>query len=265
MSTTQTPVKVFGYVRGSTDEQVNTLAAQQDQIRAYCAHKGLDLQGFVIDQGESAFCVDFYERPKVQELLQLIHDHAATGIVITKLDRGFRNTVDCLLTVEDLKHRNIQLHLLDIGLDPNTPVGELLLTMLAAFARFENQRRSERQKSAFNVMANNQQRRGAVPFGWDAVPSERTSKTGRKADDLIPNPVEQAALKQILQWADEGTSDNEIARRINQAGIPTKNAGKIQKRNGKEFKVRSKWSGAQIRSVRQSGRLADPTHQEQAA
>ena len=28
--------KAVGYVRGSTDEQVNTLEAQANQIRAYC-------------------------------------------------------------------------------------------------------------------------------------------------------------------------------------------------------------------------------------
>ena len=35
--------KAVGYVRGSTDEQVNTLEAQANQIHAYCDSAGLGL------------------------------------------------------------------------------------------------------------------------------------------------------------------------------------------------------------------------------
>ena len=264
---------MVGYVRGSTLDQQNTLVAQRTQIESYCAYK----QGITdpeqikacarifVDEGESAFSVDFYERPKVQEMLLWMKANGATSIVITKLDRGFRNALDCLFTVENLAERKINLHLLDIGLDSTTPVGKLLLTMMAGIAEFENKRRAERQVAGFTVMRGAKHRCGGVPYGWDAVPSDRISKTGRKADDLVANTFEQRILKFILNEHKDGRADNSIARMLNANGIQTKNAGKTMKRKGVEYVVEGTWTGANVRSVRKNPRLSTPTQQEDAA
>lgn len=241
---------VFGYVRGSDEKQQNTLVAQRNQIEEYCRYKQLTLAGIIIDEGESAFKVNFYERPLVADLLMQARQAGAGGIVITKLDRGFRNALDCLFTVEDLANRGIGLHLLDLGLEPDTPVGKLLLTMMAAIAEFENRRRAERQLASSAVMAAAGQRRGAIPYGWDAVPAARMSKTGRQADDLIPNAAEQKILAFIAAASEGGVSDNEIARRLNRRGIPTKNGGMPFQRNGRTRTAKNTWNGPKVRSVR---------------
>lgn len=243
---------VQGYVRGSTKDQQNTLAAQRKQIEDYCAYKGLLLAGVTVDEGESAFEVDFFERPQVAAMLEHMGQTKATGIVITKLDRGFRNALDCLFTLENLKSRGIDLHLLDLGLEPDTPVGKLLLTMLAGIAEFENKRRSERQLAAFAVMRAARHRSGTIPYGWDAVPSRlgRVSKTGRPAEDLIPNESEQRILRYILAASGSGASDRQIAAHLVANAVPTKNAGKTMRRAGREFLVSGRWTPAQVRSVR---------------
>jgi DNA invertase Pin-like site-specific DNA recombinase len=243
---------VQGYVRGSTIDQQNTLAAQRKQIEDYCSYKGLRLAGVTIDEGESAFEVAFFERPQVSAMLAQIQATGATGIVITKLDRGFRNALDCLFTLENLKNRGIDLHLLDLGLEPDTPVGKLLLTMLAGIAEFENKRRSERQLAAFAVMRAARHRSGTIPYGWDAVPSRqgRVSKTGRPAEDLVPNEFEQSILQFILAASEGGSTDRQIAAHLVVTAVPTKNAGKRMRRAGREFIVRSNWTAAQVRSVR---------------
>ncbi len=144
--------------------------------------------------------------------------------------------------MDDLGRRNVQLHILDIQLDTTTPVGKLVLTMMAAIAEFENRRRSERQKAGFAVMKGNSQRCGNVPYGWDATVSDRMSKTGRVADDLTPNMEEQAVLERILTGDLSRMSDNAAARTLNAEGITAKKGGK--------------WHGATIASVRAHGRLA---------
>ncbi len=232
---------VVGYVRGSTDEQQNTLIAQQQQIEAYCEYKQFELARCFIDQGESAMSVDFYERPIASEMVAWMQERGATAIVITKLDRGFRGAVDLILTIEDLSKKGVAVHLLDIGLDPTTPVGEMVATIMAAVARFECRRRSERQIAAFTVMRQNGQRCGAVPYGWNAVESGRTSRTGRPADDLVPNDAEQAILRFIIDASTGGTSDNSLARHLNERGIKAKNGGR--------------WYGATVASVRRHARL----------
>lgn len=225
---------VVGYVRGSTEEQQNTLEVQENQIRAYCAYKNLELVKVFIDSGESGGS-SFFERPAACDMLANLDALGATGIVITKLDRGFRNALDCLFTLDNLATRQIGLHLLDIQLEPDTPVGKLLVTMLAAIAEFENKRRSERQKDAFKVLKGNNKLCGTVPYGWTLNSQLLT---------LNPDPEEQRVLRQIVTWIEtEKMPVSKIARNLNNAGTPTKNGGK-------------KWFPATVASVYKHRRVA---------
>ena len=71
--------------------------------------------------------------------------------------------------------------------------------------------------------------------------SLRTSKTGRQADDLIPNAEEQAVLRRMTgEWS--GLTDCEVARRLNTAGIPAKKGGE--------------WYAGSVRRIRDSARTA---------
>ena len=239
-------IQACGYIRGSTEQQQNTLVAQEQQIAGYCQFKGLEVARYFTDSGESAFSTSFYERPQAAEMLAWMHEHDVRAIVFTKLDRGFRDALDCLFTVDDLNRRGVHLHILDIQLDTSTPVGKLVLTVMAAIAEFENRRRSERQKAANAVKRARGERCGNIPYGWDAIPSPRKSKTGRDAEDLVPNRLEQTVLRLICEeWKTE--SCNEVARRLNQRGTPAKKGGK--------------WFGATVSSVREHALMAQGQHQ----
>lgn len=259
------PLIVVGYVRGSTDEQQNTLVAQKTQIENYCRFKEFTLARVFVDAGESAVKHDFYERPIAVEMVAWMKEHGATAIVITKQDRGFRGAVDLLLTIEDLLTKGISLHLLDLGLDPTSPIGEMVATILASVARFEIRQLKDRQRENFAAMRKTGQRTGAVSYGWDAISSTRISKTGRAADDLVVNLYEYRWLLQILAWHEEGESDNEIKRRLNAAGVKTKQAGKVMTRQGRTWTCAGKWEAATVLSVRTHARLDEAITQQLAA
>lgn len=235
MSTIPTPptIKVVGYVRGSTDDQILTLEAQAQQIAAYCAYKGYELVNVYVDQGESAFAVNFYDRPIAAAMMAEMPALGATGVIITKLDRGFRNALDCLFTLDDFKRKKIDLHLLDIQLDTTSPVGELLVTMMAGIAQFENRRRSERQKAAFVILRQQLRLCGELPYGW-------RNQNGQ----LVPDEEEQRILRMITEggeWGDK--SHNETARLLNLAEVPAKKGGK--------------WGGSSVRSIRRTALIAE--------
>lgn len=261
MKPVATPTHAVGYVRGSTEEQQNTLTAQRTQIIHYCGLKQYLLGECFIDEGESACHVNFFDRPTVQAMLAWMKDHQATDIIITKLDRGFRDAVDMLQTVRQLAEHGIRVHLLDIGLDPSTAIGEAVATFLAAIARFECRRRGERQQDAFAVMRIQKQRTGAVSYGWDTVTSTRKSKTGRDAENLIVNVEEMKWLMVILTWSKDGMTDCEIARRLNTAGVKTKNAGKPMQRKGQSWICDGQWAAASVLSVRRHALLPDEDQQ----
>ncbi len=135
---------------------------------------------------------------------------------------------------------------------------------MAAIARYECRRKSERVKEAFTQMRVEKQRTGSVPYGWDAIAACRTSKTGRAAENLVVNVNEMAVLKQILFWSQQGDSDCSIARQLNHAGIPTKQAGQVLRRQGKTWTCDGRWTASSVRCVRLHALLPE-TQATQAA
>jgi DNA invertase Pin-like site-specific DNA recombinase len=75
------------------------------------------------------------DRPKFNELLRLLED--GDTLVVTKLDRFARSTVDAINTVKELFERGVRVHILNMGLVENTPTGRLIFSVMSAFAEFE--------------------------------------------------------------------------------------------------------------------------------
>ena len=118
----------YGYARVSTAGQAtegNSLTDQQTKLLAAGCEK--------------IFCEAFtgtkVERPVFGELLAQLKE--GDTLVVTKLDRLARTAVQGVQTVEQLLKQGVNVHILNMGLVENTPVGRLMLTMLFAFAEFE--------------------------------------------------------------------------------------------------------------------------------
>lgn len=248
---------VVGYIRGSTEEQKNTIEAQTTSIARYCTGLGLDLRQTFSDSGISGSST-FMERPAVLEMLAFMRELEIRQIVFTKLDRAFRSVRDCVLTLDEWASNGVAFHIIEQKIDTSNAMGRAFLQIMAVLAELENGQRSERQGAAFASMRSTGQRTGAVSYGWDAVSSDRISKTGRQADDLTVNLHEMAWLNQILAWHADSVSDCEIARRLNTAGVKTKNAGKTMQRKGRTWICDGKWEAAGVRSVREHARLQEP-------
>jgi DNA invertase Pin-like site-specific DNA recombinase len=75
------------------------------------------------------------DRPKFKELLSLLRE--GDTLVVTKLDRFARSTVDAINTVKELFERGVKVHILNMGLVENTPTGRLIFSVMSAFAEFE--------------------------------------------------------------------------------------------------------------------------------
>lgn len=71
---------------------------------------------------------------------------AGDTLVVWDLDRAFRSTVDALLEVEKLHQRGVAFQIVNLNVDTATPSGELMYTVMAAFAQFERQTLSRRTK-----------------------------------------------------------------------------------------------------------------------
>lgn len=85
-------------------------------------------------------------RQQLRILLETVKE--GDSIVVTKLDRFARSTKDALNTIEELNKKGAALIVLNMGgdrLDTSTPIGKLMITVLAGIAEFEADMIRERQ------------------------------------------------------------------------------------------------------------------------
>jgi DNA invertase Pin-like site-specific DNA recombinase len=92
--------KTIGYIRVSTDEQAIegvSLKNQEEKIRSYCDLKDFELLEIVNDSGISAKNL---RRPGAQKVIEMAQKKMVDAVVVYKLDRMFRSTVDALETTK---------------------------------------------------------------------------------------------------------------------------------------------------------------------
>jgi DNA invertase Pin-like site-specific DNA recombinase len=75
------------------------------------------------------------DRTQFKELLGVLKE--GDTLVITKLDRFARSTVDAIQTVKVLFEKGVKVHILNMGLVEDTPTGRLVFNVMSAFAEFE--------------------------------------------------------------------------------------------------------------------------------
>jgi DNA invertase Pin-like site-specific DNA recombinase len=75
------------------------------------------------------------DRPLFKELLRRLN--VGDTLMVCKLDRFARSTVEGITTVRKLIDRGIKVHILNMGLIEDTPTGKLIFSVMSAFAEFE--------------------------------------------------------------------------------------------------------------------------------
>lgn len=121
---------IYGYARVSTKGQAkdgNSLEEQKERL---------------VEEGvpeENVYCEAYSgaksDRPVFNELMNKLK--SGDKLIVTKLDRFCRNTKDGLEYIEKLMNKGVKIHILNMGLIEDTPMGKVIVTSLLAFAEFE--------------------------------------------------------------------------------------------------------------------------------
>ena len=119
---------IYGYARVSTTSQGRDGNSLEDQVAAL---EKYGCQKII----EEAFSGKTMERPKFQKLLKILKE--GDTLVVCKLDRFARTAIEGVQTVRELFDRGIRVHILNMGLIENTLTGNLILTVMLAFAEYE--------------------------------------------------------------------------------------------------------------------------------
>ncbi|BEA39658.1 TPA: recombinase family protein [Escherichia coli] len=152
---------------GTTDNQIINI---ESQLKIDNVYSDVNISG----------SMPFQKRPEAQKLVSVLK--SGDIVVIAKLDRGFRDTADCLNTVKWLQKRNVTLRILDIALDVSTPIGEMILTIMASVATFERKRIAERIKDGF---ANGRKQGKSYGYKLEAVHRSVAIRSSKRRQEAL--------------------------------------------------------------------------------
>jgi DNA invertase Pin-like site-specific DNA recombinase len=83
------------------------------------------------------------KRPRLEACLEYVRE--GDTLVVTKLDRLARSTLDLCQIAAELERKQVALSVLDQHINTGDATGRLLFNMLGAIAQFETEIRAERQ------------------------------------------------------------------------------------------------------------------------
>ncbi|MBA7491115.1 hypothetical protein ES702_01660 [subsurface metagenome] len=208
-------MKVMGYVRVSTEEQARegiSLEVQEDKIKKYADLHNLDLVEVIRDEGKSGKDLN---REGIQKVISLCKDRSVDHLVVYKMDRLTRRTLDLLTLVEEVfKPNRVQFHSISEKVDTSTAQGKFFLTITGAMAQMERDLISERTREALQYKISKGENVGSPPLGFLAEDKK-----------LLRIDGEFKVVSYVKSLKRKKLSLRQIANRLNEQGVSTKRGG----------------------------------------
>ena len=129
---------IYGYIRVSTKGQLENNSLEQQKQEILNKYNNAE----IVKEGYTGTTTN---RPKLNELIEQLQE--GDLLVVTKLDRLARNTVEGIEIIENLFNKGISVHVLNIGLLENTNMGRFFITTLLAVAEMERNTIIERTQA----------------------------------------------------------------------------------------------------------------------
>ena len=138
----------YARVSSKSQEDNSSLEAQKDEF----LRLGVPVKNIRVEVGSAADKIQ--DRPV---FYHLIDDELKENdlLLVTKIDRCSRNTLEFLKLQERLHNNGVRFISLDLPYSNDMAVNQLISTNLAAIATFENERRKERQRQGIQAAKKN--------------------------------------------------------------------------------------------------------------
>jgi DNA invertase Pin-like site-specific DNA recombinase len=190
-------VKAIGYIRVSTGKQGedgNGMHVQRSAIEIACAQREWELIDVETDVASGKTTNG---RHGLRSAIERIEAGKAEALVVTKLDRLARSSLDFATTLRRARDNGWSIVILELSLDTSTPMGAFTAQVIAAVAELEREMISARTKDALAVVRSKGVRLGR--------PRETADETVRLA----------------AGYREAGMTLQGIAARLNADGVPT--------------------------------------------
>lgn len=242
--TTDNP-KYLLYGRVSTQElaQKQTIEGQKEALERYVEAYGLDVIDRLYDDGVSG-TIATEDRVEAQKIMQLAERKMFSVLLVTKIDRLGRSTLEVYKLMDYLNKRGIVIRTLD-GVDTSTPAGRLFLSNMASFAQFELEQIRDRTSIGRDRNAlNGCWPGGKPPYGYVTV-----ARGNRKY--LEVDEEEAHVVRLIFSWyVSDKWSTIKITDQLNAMGVIP-----AQIKRGVKKVTRGQWTPATVADI-----IRNPTY-----
>ncbi len=203
-------MRLCGYTRVSTIEQVRggvSLQFQRAKVELYAKlEPEMDLIEVISDPGCSGSSIQ--GRPGIQRVLELVKSKQIDAVVVFKLDRLSRSTIDMLEMAKFMDRHKVSLHSISEKLDTASAVGKFFFTLLSALAEMERQMTRERILTAFShKRERGEPLNGNPEYGYEIVDNR-----------VIPSPEEQKTIGRIRKLRSRGLTLDTIGEVLAKEG-----------------------------------------------
>ncbi len=208
------PTRAVGYVRVSTDEQVQgfSLEGQAERIRSYAESQDYSLECIYRDDGYSAKDLN---RPDIQRLLADVASGSVDVVLVYKLDRLSRRLRDLTEVLDLLTKHGTRFESVTEPFETKSAPGRLMLNVLGGFAQFEREVNGERVLLAMERRFREGKWMVQPPYGYRMVDGL-----------LVVEPAEAMAVRRLFtRYLGDGLGVKDLAREMNAEGHRTRRGG----------------------------------------
>ena len=197
------------YLRISQDKTGEGLgvARQREACEQLCAARGWHIVA-VLEENDTSASGDVL-RPLFTRLLAMIEAGKIDAVVCWHTDRLVRRMVELEHVIDLCEHNRVKLVTASGDLDLSTDAGRLNARILTSVARAEIERKSARQRAAFEQAAR------------DGKPTGGRRAFGYTADGMHLDPAEAPIVAEMFQRFASGDNLGELMRELNRQGIAT--------------------------------------------
>jgi len=208
-------MKAAIYCRVSTEDQEKEGTSLQTQLEAclkHCQDKGYDV-AYRFSEAYSGLTLD---RPKLNELREMVRAGDINVVVVYCLDRLSRDPTHGVILTQELEKHNITLEAVTETVD-STELGKLISYIRGFASKLEAEKIRERTMRGKKARA----LEGKIPHGGFArLYGYDYDKITKKR---VVNETEPYWVKQIYGWlVNDGLSTNAITYRLRDLKAPTK-------------------------------------------
>ena len=212
-----------GYIRvsqtrGPRRRLVISPSVQRDAIQGWADARGVRIGMWHEDLDQSGGKLS---RPGLDAMLERIRTGQTGGLAVAHLDRLSRAGVgDALRLVEDVHGAGAKIAVVDLGIDPTTPVGEFSMTLFLALGRMQRRQFTQKWDEAQGRAIG----RGIhfrAPFGY--------TKPG-EGEAIVADPDTAPLVRRVFQLRASGESWPRLAAFLTSATRRTRRrTGRIRR------------------------------------